>query len=61
MRKKEPKEEIFVELLINLEGSVDNNRITTFKLPILERIDGAVRFETKELVNAIQKAVRKLI
>jgi len=60
------KEIIHVELLIRLEGSYVENKLTTFELPIESRqnvddTEGVVNFETKELVKAIKRAVDKLV
>ena len=62
------KETVLVELLIRIEGSAVENRLTTFELPILDRlvthddVDGSyqVQFSTKELIRAIKKAVGRL-
>jgi hypothetical protein len=64
--KKAPAEKVHVELLIRFEGSAIENRITTFEIPVLERIHGGdngedqLRFESKELLDGIIRAAKAL-
>lgn len=65
--KPEITEEVLVEILIRVEGSINLNRITTFTLPLIGRSEGSeeqpgqVQFDTRILVRRIREAVRKLV
>jgi hypothetical protein len=57
--KKDERELIHVEILIRLEGSIIENRMTVFEMPIEGRDEatGAVNIETKTLINKMKTAL----
>lgn len=66
MAKKSTREKVYVQVIVRFEGSDVDNYLTVFEMPIDERVYTgeevtSLRFETKELVRGIQKAVGKLL
>lgn len=66
-RHQAETEEVYVEILIRIEGSAESNRITTFKLPIIGRQAtgdagvGAVEFESKVLIKRMKAALDRVL
>lgn len=63
---EQPK--VYVELLIQIDGSLTQNKLCTFELPVLEIRDsgnkdepGMIQFESKTLVREAKKALDRLV
>lgn len=65
-QKTDERQKVAVALIIEIDGSYVQNRLTAFELPIIQlntgndEEPGQITFDTGELKSAIIEAVRKL-
>lgn len=63
---EQPK--VYIELFMRIDGSLTENKLCTFEMPVLEIRDsgnkdepGMIQFETKTFIREAKKALDRLV